>query len=58
MHFVIGTKASGLSLTKPNWLSQHDQPTTLHTPSLPRLQAGTYRLTEMSRACSRVFATS
>ena len=31
MHFVIGTKASGLSLTKPNWLSQHDQPTTLHT---------------------------
>jgi xylulokinase len=30
-HFVIGTKASGLSLTKPNWFSQHDQPTTLHT---------------------------
>ncbi|MGB8479564.1 MAG: hypothetical protein WCE63_12085 [Acidobacteriaceae bacterium] len=30
-HFVIGTKASGLSLTKPNWFTQHDQPTTLHT---------------------------
>jgi len=29
--FAIGTKASGLSLTKPSWLSQHDQPTTLHT---------------------------
>jgi hypothetical protein len=26
--------------------------------SLPCLQAGTYRLIEISRACSRVFATS
>jgi hypothetical protein len=33
-HSVIGTKASGLSLTKPNWFSQHDQPTTLHTLTL------------------------
>jgi hypothetical protein len=31
MHSVIGTKASGLSPTKCSWLSQHDQPTTLHT---------------------------
>ena len=30
-HFAIGIKASGLSLTKPNWFSQHDQPTILHT---------------------------
>jgi hypothetical protein len=30
-HSVIGTKASGLSLTKPNRFCQHDQPTTLHT---------------------------
>ena len=30
-HSVIGTKASGLSLTTPSWPSQHDQPTTLHT---------------------------
>jgi predicted nuclease of restriction endonuclease-like (RecB) superfamily len=28
---VIGTRDSGRSLTNPNWLSQHDQPTTLHT---------------------------
>lgn len=28
---AIGAKASGRSLTKPRWLSQHDQPTTLHT---------------------------
>jgi hypothetical protein len=28
---AIGTKASGPSLTKPSWLSQRDQPTTLHT---------------------------
>jgi hypothetical protein len=30
-HSAIGTKASALSLTKPSWPSQHDQPTTLHT---------------------------
>ena len=30
-HSVIGTKASGLSLIKLRWLSQHDLPTTLHT---------------------------
>jgi hypothetical protein len=30
-HSVIGTNASGLSLTKPNRFCQHDQPTTLHT---------------------------
>lgn len=30
-HFVIGTKASGLLLTKPSGLSQRDQTTTLHT---------------------------
>ncbi len=30
-HSVIGSRASGLSLTKPSWLSQHDQPTALHT---------------------------
>jgi len=28
-------KASDLSLTKPTWLSQHDQPTTLHTLFAP-----------------------
>mgnify|MGYP001544907938 CR=1 FL=1 len=31
MPSVIGTRDSGRSLTNPNWLSQHDQPTTLHT---------------------------
>src|ERR1035437_3455901 len=30
-HSVTGTKASGLSLTRPNRFCQHDQPTTLHT---------------------------
>ena len=30
-HFVIGTKASGLSLTKPIRSCQHELPTTLHT---------------------------
>jgi hypothetical protein len=30
-HSVIGTKASGPSLTKPNRFWQHDLPTTLHT---------------------------
>ena len=30
-HSAIGTKASALSLAKPSWPSQHDQPTTLHT---------------------------
>ena len=29
-HSVIGTKTSGPSRAKPNWLSQYDHPTTLH----------------------------
>jgi len=35
-HFFIATKASGLSLTEPNWLSQHDQSTTLHSLMIRR----------------------
>src|ERR1035437_6479803 len=34
-HSAIGTKASALSLTKPRWPSQHDQPTTLHALHSP-----------------------
>ena len=36
---AIGTKASIPSLTKPNWFSQHGQPTTLHTIQGRKLRA-------------------
>ena len=38
-HSVIGTKAFGLSLTKPNRFCQHDQPITLHTLATSRKDA-------------------